>query len=74
MLTCLLFFCFNCGVVYLKVQLSLVPGLNWVLGFSGSGVSVSVIMSGHLAARCIENNYSNNSISSRTLCLVFPAH
>lgn len=48
--------CFKCGVVYLKIPLSLVPVLNWVLGFSGSLVSVSVIMSVHLVARCIENN------------------
>lgn len=40
----------------LKIQLSLVPVLNWVLGFSGSLVSVSVIMSVHHVARCIENN------------------
>lgn len=54
--TCFLLFCFKCGVVYLKIQFSLVPVLNCVLGFSGSLVSVSVIMSVHLAARCIENN------------------
>lgn len=56
MLTCFLFFCFKCGVAYLKIHLSLVPVLNWVLGFSGSLVSVSVIMSVYPVARCIENN------------------
>lgn len=43
-------------VLCLKIHLSLVPVLDWVLGFSGSLVSVSVIMSVHPDARCIENN------------------
>lgn len=55
MFTCFLLFCFKCGVVF-KDKLSLVPVLGWVLGFTGTLISVSVTMSVHLAVRCIESN------------------
>lgn len=51
------FYSFVLNVVgFLKIQLSLIPLLGWVFGFSWMLLSVSEITSVHLATRCMESD------------------